>query len=68
MPKKIKITAKSKDVAIPVHVLPEGDWQKLLKEKQDLQKAAKFKNNSVKGYKPKDSRQVIHNLRRRMGR
>jgi hypothetical protein len=30
--------------------------------------AAKLKNNTLKGYKPGDNRQVTHNLRRRMGR
>jgi hypothetical protein len=68
MAKKIKISSKSKDVVIPVHIAPESDWQKLLKQKQAQDKASKIKNNLVKGYKPGDNRQVTHNLRRRMGR
>ena len=68
MPKKIKITGKSKDIIIPVHIAPESDWQKLLKQKQEQEQTAKAKKHMVKGIKPGDNRQVTHNLRRRMGR
>ncbi len=34
----------------------------------NLQKVPKLKKLATRGYKPADNRQVIHNLRRRMGR
>ncbi len=56
---------KNQDATVSILLNLELNAPKIKKEQP---KAAKFKNNSIKGYKPGDNRQVTHNLRRRMGR
>lgn len=62
-----KITKKDQSQDATVNILLNLEL-KPTKPAIEAPKAAKFKKNLVKGYKPGDNRQVTHNLRRRMGR
>lgn len=78
--KHIKVGGKSSDVEIPVHLKGSETEKKeapLLKNSAlfktwntqiKLKQSDKKKAGVGKGYKPMDSRQVTHNLRRRMGK